>query len=259
MSSVEAPIIHGTISVNQVFVGGEITTTSGGVATLNDLSNYATNNELNALNTVPQFASSDEGKALIVQVDNNNNPSVTWGTVSGGGGSGGSTYEFSPGEGFSLWHSVSSSGGLMNLWTHPGMHSNTSLSQLGSATGESFEVYFRICTLNQGLKEIYYKGFDLSKAFNKDEVVIFHTGNEMFKRTAGDAYVPKPGAIHRVYDFRTWVFGDSDAIPNESTTNIANELVFNRGDDPYDSYVIGADIGNGQGLMYTAQVWVKPA
>jgi hypothetical protein len=140
------------------------------------------------------------------------------------------------------------------------MHSNTSLSQLSSTNGTDIEVYFRITSLhsNHNLKEIYYKGFDLSKAFNKDETGIFTTGTEFYKRIADTPWVGKQGDIYRAYDMRVWVFGDSEAIPNDNFNHIANEVIFHKGDDPYDSYVLGADMGHGQGLVYTAQVWVKP-
>ena len=179
---------------------------------------------------------------------------TTQSTAGGSGGSAnsGAAYAFSPGSGFELCHTVFSGDGLVNLWTHEGMHLNTTLSSLSSnSNGTDLEIFFRITGNGFGTDQIYFTGFNLNKVLDSTAVnQTFTSGSEQYKTTEAGSYVTWPGgAVARPNtNAWKWVFANSN-----TNYGAATSLLFDT------THVYGLSAGTGQGLKYSAQVWVKTA
>ena len=162
----------------------------------------------------------------------------------------GAAYAFSPGSGFELCHTVFSGDGLVNLWIHEGMHLNTTLSSLSSnSNGTDLEIFFRITGNGFGTDQIYFTGFNLNKVLDSTAVnQTFTSGSEQYKTTEAGSYVTWPGgAVARPNtNAWKWVFANSN-----TNYGAATSLLFDT------THVYGLSAGTGQGLKYSAQVWVK--
>jgi len=262
MSTVEAPIIHGTISVQTLYVGNAAT--SGLVDTT---THAALQTQVNAIDTILNNAdttvSADSANlvtsgAVKTAIDNLNASSSS---------SSSSPSSWTPGTDFVKWHEFHSRGALLNLWNETGTHSgNNTLSDLGSTTrGSDIEVFFRIWTLQNssdsysGKKhDIYFKGFYLDRTFDVTYNIPdmgsdgnFTSGNEQFKLTSLDSYTNTNLDATRQDSAWEFCFGHNFF----NGTNYTKSVMFGS-DNVYG--IAGGGSNRHNGLEYQAEMWVKP-
>ena len=216
--------------------------TVGDVSVNLALGSMMNNAALIALNGADLSGNADR----VVTTDGSGN--LSW-TAKGGGG-GGSSYTFNPGSGFELCHSVFSGDGLVNLWTKQGMHLNTTMSSLSSnSNGTDLEVFFRVVADGFGTAQIYFKGFNLNKTFDSTAVnQSFTSGSEQYKTTEAGSYVTWPGGAVARPNTNAWKWVFSNSTSNYGA---ATSLVFDT------NHMYGIGFGTGNGIKYSAQVWVK--